>query len=138
MKESTLCVLCTEAVDKEEAVILTEKGSENINAISRCRNEELNTKPSQTIHERCRVLYIHPHYIQKDMLKRKSQITLDSTPSKLRSRQKFNFQNDCLFCGQNVVKQGTREKWHPVLTLEFQSTLLGVCKRRNDDWARIN
>ena len=137
VKESTLCVLCTEAVDKEEAVILTEKGSENINAISRCRNEELNTKPSQTIHERCRVLYIHPHYIQKDMLKRKSQITLDSTPSKLRSRQKFNFQNDCLFCGQNVVKQGTREKWHPVLTLEFQSTLLGVCKRRNDDWARI-
>ena len=55
VKESTLCVLCTEAVDKEEAVILTEKGSENINAISRCRNEELNTKPSQTIHERCRV-----------------------------------------------------------------------------------
>ena len=42
VKESTLCVLCTEAVDKEEAVILTEKGSENINAISRCRNEELN------------------------------------------------------------------------------------------------
>ena len=52
MKESTLCVLCTEAVDEEEAVILsTEKGSENISAISRGRNEELNTKPSQTIHE---------------------------------------------------------------------------------------
>ena len=89
VKESTLCVLCTEAVDKEEAVILTEKGSVNIKI---------------------------------------SQITLDSTPSKLRSRQKFNFQNDCLFCGQNVVKQGTREKWHPVLTLEFQSTLLGVVR----------
>ena len=69
MKELTLCVLCTEAVDKEEAVVLTEKGSENINAISWGWKKELNTKPSQTIHERCQVFYIHPHYIQKDVKK---------------------------------------------------------------------
>ena len=126
-------------MEETEAVKLTEKGSRTISDVSQMRCESLITKPFQLVHERCRVTHIHPHYIKREILKRKScESTADNevTPSKLRSNHKFNFQNDCLFCGQHVVKQGSREKWYFVQTLEVQSTILDICHKRNDEWGR--
>ena len=137
-RSDTNCVICFQNLEPEDAVVLTKKGSEKINIASRDRGEELFTEPMQKVHEKCRCEFIHSHYIDKETVKRKSEHLLycEATPSKLRSNYSFNFCDDCLFCGQQVVRKGSRIKWYPVRTLEFQNTLLKVCETRNDDWGR--
>jgi hypothetical protein len=121
------CLICNCAIKEgENATILTEKGSDSIKSASQCRGESLCVDPSQIVHEQCRRQYVHPFYIKKDILKRKQendQSAKDATPSKLRPKQSFSFKEHCLLCGQ-IIKMGSREKFHFVRTFEFQNTLV--------------
>ena len=60
----------------------------------------------------------------------------DHALSKLRSRSSFNFKDDCLFCGQKILKKTcTRGKFHVVQTLDIKKSFLAACQKRNDGWA---
>jgi hypothetical protein len=49
----------------------------------------------------------------------------------------FNFSGHCLFCGTSAKVEGRKRGYEtfPVRTLEFQHSIMGVCKKRQDGWA---
>ena len=48
---------------------------------------------------------------------------------------KFNDSEHCLFCGQSAKYKGEKKGFDviPVRTMEFQETILKMCRERKDD-----
>ena len=126
-----VCLICKiETNDGSKIVQLTEKGSIGMNKASKERGDEIVTKSGHTIHEKCRRTNINPIVIKG--LKRKPSEPVNEQPL-LRSEQKFDFKENCFFCGASVVENTAKRKTfdvHAVRTMEFQKTLEQICTER--------
>ncbi|XP_060587354.1 uncharacterized protein LOC132742871 [Ruditapes philippinarum] len=130
-----LCVLCNKA-DGGETSTLREKGCEGLMTASKLRGDELNVVPGMVVHQECRRKYCHPNS-QRTVQCNENQISSPSTRQSCKSR--FDFQTNCLFCGSNA-KFKDRKKGYgvfPLRTLEFQSSIKDICKKRCDEWGKI-
>ena len=99
--ESANCPICTNEVKPSENVNkLTVKGVATIlDASIKRKNPPIHTTVGQQIHFECRRKNTHPREIEKYL---KTAIDPHYTnPSKrLRSKQIFNYQSNCLFCAR--------------------------------------
>ncbi|CAC5392861.1 unnamed protein product [Mytilus coruscus] len=93
------------------------------------------TTPGLKVHQKCRRDYINANSIKKDKDLSTTELSRDlrsSTPV-------FEFQNNCLFCGNyakfSESKRGIDE--FPVRTTDFSKTLRNICKERNDEYSEI-
>ena len=88
------------------------------------------------VHQECRRKYCHPNS-QRVVQSNEQQISSPNTRKSCQNR--FDFQTNCLFCGTDA-KYKDRKKGYdvfPVRTLEFQSSIKDICKKRCDDWSKI-
>ena len=131
------CVLCDDNLDDGKPTVkLRQKGSDSINKASRLRGTDIETQEGQTVHVECRRTFINPNSI--DASRRKSTNGIqEKQPQKrdLRSLDsQFDFQRDCIFCGQAGNKKQEMGMIHVRTETKFQDTIRNKCHERNDKW----
>jgi hypothetical protein len=131
------CRICNElAPDGEESNVLTKKGSDAVNRASVERGNDLATVPGEKVHAVCRRTYCKDDNIKRDIAGAHHS---DQKHAELRSHNTFDFQDDCLFCG-NSARIGLKRKGSDVFkvrTTDFKSCVLQVGSARNDEWSSI-
>ena len=116
-----------------EFAVLTQKGCDKINEV----DSSIGAQPGRKVHTKCRLDLIRPHsYKQDGMPKAK-----DSSPAVRRRSTSlpFNVQEQCIFCGLPAKYTGKKKGYDviPVRTMEFQDTVLMICKERTDPWSQV-
>ena len=128
-----ICPICTNTILSSDYFnSLTVKGIVSLHNASMQRNvAPFAVTVGQKVHTQCRSNYTHPRKIELHLRKEKEP----STPQgkRLRSKESFNFRENCLFC-INPIDQGTG-MISEVSTLAIQDSLLQACSERNDDWS---
>ena len=132
------CSICKETItDVEKTVVLTQKGSDSINLASVGHGIDLKIVPGEKVHVICRRNYCRRANSTKDVA---SKDEASEKRSDLRSQQTpFNFQNQCMFCGQpaKCYKKRREVDVYPVRTKDFKDTVVQICLSRNDSWSQI-
>ena len=132
------CKICNESFDKNISVVLRAKGSDGVNRASAQRGSSIVTFPGDRVHIEYRCNYCKAENI----------VRANATPSlgqpvwhiNLRSEQRFNIREHCLFCGQYVKTNKNkilRNKFdaYSVRTEDFQEKIVHICHLRNDKWS---
>ena len=136
--EMEKCCLCNEwCADNQLTVLLRKKGSDSINYASVERGKSLVTQAGDRVHVSCRLDYIKPRNIARDKSSQQQEPVMRS----LRSKQIFNFQVHCLFCGhfadvENRKRLASDLETFPVRSGDFQQKIIDAGKIRNDNWSK--
>lgn len=138
MATMAACIFCkgTLADDRSTEVKITERGAESINSASRERGSDIRVEAGQIVHKECRAKHINKKLISLEQ-KRNAEKASSSFCSLRSQSSLFNFSGHCLFCGTSAKVEGRKRGYEtfPVRTLDFQDTILGICKERQDEWA---
>lgn len=117
--DSDKCVFCHQLLsdNKDDIVVLREKGSSSINTASEKRHDAVVVKPGQKVHISCRKKYVNEKYINIDS-KRKSleDDSIEQNYRNLRSSEPniFIMKEHCLFCGNGDKFQGKKTSFELV------------------------
>jgi len=140
MYEELSCVVCQKSISSDQpSSQLTAKGCDGINRASTARHSNINALPGQHVHQNCRQVYTNLHYIEQSNRKRLGDLPSSNDKPSLRSSVGlFDYASHCLFCGQGDPREGRNPdlKLIPIRTLDFQESVLQVCDKRNDEWAK--
>ena len=132
------CCICGRANllqdGSSEFAVLTQKGCDKINEI----DISIGAQPGRKVHPKCRLDLIRPNSYKQDGMPAKAK---DSSPAVRRrsTSQLFNVKEQCLFCGLPAKYSGKKKGYDviPVRTMDFQDTVLMICKERTDPWSQI-
>ena len=141
MSNTKKCAICYELLenqDKSTIATLHDKGSASINQASQERGDNIHTSPGQQVHKACRRDYCKPDNIAK-VLRQQQELPSAHSCKRRSEEQSFDFQSDCLYCGQAIKCDSKRKSSNvsKVLTIEFKDNLLSKCDKRHDNWAEI-
>ena len=138
VSEDEVCVICKKPIELLPKVTLGEKGSATIIRVSKERNETLQCESGDQVHQECRRKYCASNQIAK-VLKQPSVATSSSHRVLRSAEQEFSFCTDCFYCGKPAIL-GRKRKVSGVFTVrtvETRDTILGICKKRGDEWGNI-
>ena len=91
------CVFCNEELGEDPSLLVTiqGKGAKGVNTASKDRGCSFKITPGQTVNIQCRMEYIKPQNVIKDI-----KALSVSEGLALRSAETFDFKTQCLLCGQ--------------------------------------
>ena len=133
MEGSEACPICHGIIEDGGAKTseLTKKGCEKINQISTQRDDNIEAKPGQRVHQHCRKAYTSPKGAKRDVEKEVDVERRNERPLKRSVERSFDFKADCFYCGTIIDKKS--KDVYDVTCIEAKETLLGVCEMRGDD-----
>ena len=97
-----MCFCCHKTLSEGETVCVKD-GIENLRRVSKIRNDGnfamLESVKTILVHKVCRREYIKEKNIARDLKRERESSQETDTHQTLRSEEKFDFKNKCLFCG---------------------------------------
>lgn len=138
-----MCFCCHKTLSEGETVCVKD-GIENLRRVSKIRNDGnfamLESVKTILVHKVCRREYIKEKNIARDLKRERESSQETDTHQTMRSEEKFDFKNNCLFCGdlcdfasekkKNVHKR--RKMWE-VRVLHLKQKISDFAKERNDE-----
>ena len=111
-KSSTICSICHDNIDDQDAVLLTSKGCESVNKASEVRNSNVHVKQGDHVHTPCRKAFTNSKdintFLKCNLLEGTCSTNTTPEPKVLRSQQLFEFKTQCIFCGVSAKKSGLK------------------------------
>ena len=139
MDEDLNCIICQGSIlTNQQSSKLTQKGCDGINKASKARGSAIVAVSGQYVHQECRKTWTKFQCIEQHNRKRNYDGPPTVTDHTLRSStSNFEYDKQCLFCGQGDPRQGREQelKLIPVRTFDFQKAIVRACSERNDEWA---
>jgi hypothetical protein len=128
------CCICNEPISDGKSVVIREKGAKNINECSKLRNDVISVEAGDTLHQQCRKEYTNQKAIK---IKCRELNELSNPDRVLRSKEQFNYKDNCLFCSQpaNIDDKRRGPDSFLVRTIDFQKNIIKICQERKDSWA---
>lgn len=129
-----ICCICNEPISDRQSVVIREKGAKHINECSKLRNDVIAVASGDVLHQDCRREYTNQKAIKIKCREPREPLTPNRI---LRSKEQFNYRDNCLFCSQPASLDDKRRGTDSFLvrTSDFQKNIIKLCKERNDDWA---
>ena len=131
-----VCSICGEICEaKDDSSILGEKGASSIK-VADCSIE---CKAGDRVHKKCRINIVRPKYVKKHP-STSVDITQNANVISRRSQTSSYIPKEhCIFCGKGAKYDGKKKGFEvfPVRTDAFQTSIVNVCKERNDHWSDV-
>ena len=119
----------------EQSSVLTQMGCENIICASAAKEHAIRARVGDRVHKTCCQDLVKLPY---EKITRPGEENSPSSTVSIRSEtHTFSSKDHCIFCGQTAKYNGKKRGFdvNPVRTTEFQESIDGICKQRNDEWS---
>ena len=100
--DNTICKICGNIADGDNAQTLTEAGVKSMNNIQQSFENKLEFSINNRVHKRCRLKYFN-----KSRYATAAASSSKEKPPARPPRTGFDYKTDCLFCKEQVAKHVT-------------------------------